>query len=93
MHVMDRIREKVKADKKRIVLSEGMDKRMIHAAAQAAAEGLAEVTLLATEKQVEEALGEDRSALAEGPRPRPPAVPLARRTSPPSTTPCARPRG
>jgi phosphate acetyltransferase len=63
MHVMDRIREKVKADRKRIVLSEGMDQRMIHAAAQLAAEGLAEVTLLATDKQVEEALGKDRSPL------------------------------
>lgn len=63
MHVMERIREKVKVEKKRIVLSEGMDPRMIRAAAQAASEGLVEVTLLATDKQVEDALGKDRSSL------------------------------
>ena len=63
MHVMDSIRERVRAQKKRIVLSEGMDKRMIHAAAQVSAEGLAEVTLLATEAQVKDALGQDRKAL------------------------------
>ena len=65
MHVMDTIRQRVKAQKKRIVLSEGMDQRMIHAAAQVSAEGLAEVTLLATEAQVKDALGEDRKGLEE----------------------------
>ena len=63
MHVMDSIRERVKAKRQRIVLSEGMDKRMIHAAAQASAEGLAEVTLLANEAQVKDALGGDRKGL------------------------------
>lgn len=63
MNVMQRIKDKVKADRKRIVLSEGMDKRMIHAAVQASAEGLAEITLLATAQQVEEALGKDTAGL------------------------------
>lgn len=63
MQVMERIRERVKSQKKRIVLSEGMDPRMIHAAVQLSAEGLAEVTLLATEAQVNDALGGDREGL------------------------------
>ena len=57
MHIMDKIKEKARGGKKRIVLSEGMDKRMIHAAVQASAEGLGEITLLATEAQVKDALG------------------------------------
>jgi phosphate acetyltransferase len=65
MHVMDRIKEKARGGKKRIALTEGMDKRMVLAACQAAAEGLGDITLLATEAQVKEALGEDRSALAK----------------------------
>lgn len=65
MHIMDKIKEKARAGKKRIVLSEGMDKRMIHAAVQASAEGLGEITLLATEAQVKDALGDDRKGLAK----------------------------
>ena len=42
MHVMQSIKDKVKAHHKRIVLSEGMDKRMIQAAVQAASEGFAD---------------------------------------------------
>ncbi len=57
MHVMEAIKAKAKAGKKKIVLSEGMDKRMVQAAVRAAAEGLGEITLLATESQVKEALG------------------------------------
>ncbi|MEW5763486.1 MAG: phosphate acetyltransferase [Acidobacteriota bacterium] len=57
MHVMDRIKAKVKARRPHIVLSEGMDKRMVQAAVEVAREGFAEVTLLATPRQVEEALG------------------------------------
>lgn len=58
MHVMEKIKEKVKPLRKHIVLSEGMDKRMVQAAAQVAAEGFAEVTLLASERQVKEAMGD-----------------------------------
>ncbi|MEW6757323.1 MAG: phosphate acetyltransferase [Acidobacteriota bacterium] len=57
MHVMDRIKAKVKARRPHIVLSEGMDKRMVQAAVEVSREGFAEVTLLATPRQVEEALG------------------------------------
>jgi phosphate acetyltransferase len=57
MHVMDRIKAKVRARKPHIVLSEGMDKRMVQAAVQVAREGFADVTLLATPQQVEDALG------------------------------------
>lgn len=63
MHVMERIKEKARQGKKRIVLAEGMDPRMVQAAVQAAAEGLGEITLLATEAQVSEALGEGRKGL------------------------------
>jgi phosphate acetyltransferase len=63
MHVMDKIREKARAGQKRIVLSEGMDPRMIKAAVQAAAEGLGEISLLATEEQIEAALGKERAGL------------------------------
>jgi phosphate acetyltransferase len=65
MHVMDRIKAKARGGKKRIVLTEGMDKRMVQAACQAASEGLGEVTLLATEAQIKEALGDDRAGLAK----------------------------
>ena len=65
MHVMDRIKEKARAGKKRIVLTEGMDKRMVLAACQAASEGLGEITLLATEQQVSDALEPDRSGLSK----------------------------
>lgn len=65
MHLMNRMRERVGKARKRIVLSEGMDPRMVKAAAQVASEGWAEVTLLATEQQVKEALGDDRSALGK----------------------------
>ena len=64
MHVMQRIKDKVKTQKKRIVLSEGMDKRMIQAAVQAASEGFAEISVLATPKQVEDALGKDTAGLS-----------------------------
>ncbi len=64
MHIMERIKERVGRARKHIVLSEGMDPRMVKAAAQVASEGWAKVTLLATRAQVEEALGPNRSALA-----------------------------
>ena len=57
MNVMETIKAKVRANRKKIVLTEGMDKRMVKAAVQAAHEGLADITLLATDRQVEEALG------------------------------------
>lgn len=63
MHVMEKIKAKVKTQNRHVVLSEGMDKRMIQAAVQVAAEGFANVTLLATGQQVEEALGKDASGL------------------------------
>jgi len=63
MTVIEKIKEKAKANPKRIVLTEGMDKRMVEAAAVASEEGLGEITLLATEPQIEEALGVDRSRL------------------------------
>jgi phosphate acetyltransferase len=65
MTIMERIKEKAKEGMKRIVLSEGMDKRMVQAAAHASAEGLAQITLLATDRQVEEALGADRASLSK----------------------------
>ena len=64
MHVMQRIKDKLKTQKKRIVLSEGMDKRMIQAAVQAASEGFAEISLLATPNQVQDALGKDTAGLS-----------------------------
>jgi len=63
VHIMEVIKAKAKSGKKRIVLSEGMDKRMVQAAVRAAAEGLGEITLLATESQVKEALGNETKGL------------------------------
>ncbi len=63
MHVMEAIKAKAKSGKKKIVLSEGMDKRMIQAAVRAAAEGLGEITLLATESQVKDALGAEAKGI------------------------------
>ena len=65
MHVMDIIKEKARSGQKRIVLTEGMDKRMVKAAVQASKEKLGKITLLATEKQVEEALGSGRDGLSD----------------------------
>ncbi len=64
MNILEVIREKAKNNPKRVVLSEGMDQRMIQAAGEATARGLAEISLLATEKQIQEALGSDRSSLS-----------------------------
>lgn len=63
MHVMDRIKTKVKAQRKHIVLSEGMDARMVKAAVQIAKEDFADVTLLATGEQVEAALGKETAGI------------------------------
>lgn len=63
MHIMEVIKAKAKSGKKRIVLSEGMDKRMVQAAVRATAEGLGEITLLATESQVRDALGNETKGL------------------------------
>ncbi len=65
MHVMDRIKAKAAKAKKKIVLSEGMDKRMVEAAVEASRLGLADITLLATRKQIEDALGSHTDGLAQ----------------------------
>ncbi len=64
MHVMEKIKAKARSNRKRIVLSEGMDQRMVLASVQAAREGLAEVTLLATDAQVKAATSGDLGVLA-----------------------------
>lgn len=65
MHVMDRIKAKVKAQRKHVVLSEGMDARMVQAAVEIAKEDFADVTLLATPRQVEAALGKEVQGLGK----------------------------
>lgn len=65
MHVMESIKAKAREHQKRVILSEGMDKRMIQAAAQAASEGLGQIILLASDQQVKEALGGDLAPLAK----------------------------
>lgn len=52
MHVMDNIKQKARAGKKRVVLPEGTEERMIKATGKILAEGLAEVTLLGDEGQI-----------------------------------------
>jgi phosphate acetyltransferase len=52
MHLIDRIKEKAKAKKKRVVLPEGTEERMIKATKRILSEGLAEVTLLGDEVQI-----------------------------------------
>ncbi len=64
MHVMDRIKDKAAGAHKKIVLSEGMDKRMVEAAVEVSRLGLADVTLLATRKQIEDALGPNADGLS-----------------------------
>lgn len=53
MAFIDRIKEKAKADKKRIVLPEGMDTRVWNAACEVVRDGIAEVTVIATPEEVE----------------------------------------
>lgn len=65
MHAMDRIRQKAAKAHKKVVLSEGMDKRMVQAAVEVSALGLADVTLLATHKQVEDAVGPNGEGLSK----------------------------
>jgi len=52
MEVIDRIKEKAKAKRKRVVLPEGTEERMIQASKKILAEGLAEVSLLGDEEQI-----------------------------------------
>ncbi len=54
MNVITKIKEKAKAKRKRVVLPEGTEERMIQAAKKIQAEGLAEVTLLGDEKKINE---------------------------------------
>lgn len=54
MSFIDSIKEKAKADRKRIVLPEYMDHRTWEAAEQIAKEGIADVILLASPEQVEQ---------------------------------------
>ncbi len=53
MHVIESIRAKAKAKRKRVVLPEGTEERMIQAAKKILAEKLAEVTLLGDQGQIE----------------------------------------
>ncbi len=52
MHVIDGIKQKARAGKKRVVLPEGTEERMIQATRKILAEGLAEVTLLGDEGRI-----------------------------------------
>ena len=52
MDVIDKIKQKAKAKKKRVVLPEGTEERMIQATKRILVEGLAEVTLLGDEAQI-----------------------------------------
>jgi phosphate acetyltransferase len=52
MDVIDKIKEKAKAKKKRVVLPEGTEERMIQATKRILAERLAEVTLLGDEARI-----------------------------------------
>ena len=54
MDVITKIKEKAKAKKKRVVLPEGTEERMIQATKKILTEGLAEVTLLGDEKKINE---------------------------------------
>ncbi|MFQ6003524.1 MAG: phosphate acetyltransferase [Candidatus Zixiibacteriota bacterium] len=54
MDVITRIKEKAKAQKKRVVLPEGTEQRMIQATKKILEEGLAKVTLLGDEKKIDE---------------------------------------
>jgi phosphate acetyltransferase len=54
MDVMTKIKEKAKAKKKKVVLPEGTEERMIQATKKILIEGLAEVTLLGDEKRINE---------------------------------------
>ena len=48
MRMIEKIKERARADRRRIVLPEGMDRRVWEAAAQIVKEGVADVTVLAT---------------------------------------------
>jgi phosphate acetyltransferase len=57
MDVMTRIKEKAKSKRKRVVLPEGTEERMIQATGKIVAEDLAQVTLLGDEKTIRELAG------------------------------------
>ncbi|MDD3839656.1 MAG: phosphate acetyltransferase [Clostridia bacterium] len=52
MTLLDQIKEKAKTNKKRIVLAEGAEERVVKATEKILKEGIAEVTLLGDEKQI-----------------------------------------
>ena len=54
MAFIDRIKARAKADRKTIVLPESMDRRTYEAAVKASQEGICDVVIIATEKELEE---------------------------------------
>lgn len=57
MSLMDKIREKARKNRKRIVLAEGTEERVIKAAVTILKEGIADVTLLGDENEIIKAAG------------------------------------
>lgn len=56
--ILQRIRQRAAADIQQIVLPEGEDPRIVHAAAMCAAEGIARITLLGSEEKIRSAASE-----------------------------------
>ena len=54
MAFIDEIKERARAEKKRIILPEGMDRRVWEAAVTVIKENVADVTVIATEEEVKE---------------------------------------
>ena len=54
MAFIDEIKERARAEKKRIILPEGMDRRVWEAAVTVIKENVADVTIIATEEEVKE---------------------------------------
>lgn len=65
MNLMEKIWNKARADKKRIVLAEGTEPRVIEAAAKIMKEGLADIVLLGEESKIRE-IAREKNADIEG---------------------------
>ncbi|GAB5486563.1 MAG: phosphate acetyltransferase [Parasphingorhabdus sp.] len=59
MNILDQLTARASADQKHIVLAEGHDQRIVRAAQRAAAEGLAQITVLGNRETIQQLTGDD----------------------------------
>lgn len=65
MNIIDKIKERAKANKKRIILPESMDVRVLEAASICATEEIADIILIGNDKTINETIGDKKIDLSK----------------------------